>query len=83
MSLGLNELSVWFKIFKSVYNQLNMILGKEEPMVYLFSDLKIHLASWKVSKISSCWVFFNSYYTSVNVTYIANWGPNPEATLIP
>lgn len=45
MSLGLNELSVWFKIFKSVYNQLNMILGKEEPMVYLFSDLKIHLAS--------------------------------------
>lgn len=84
-SVGVNDLSVWFNNDWYIPN-LNMILDAEEPMVYLFSALKVHLAAWKVWKILSRWVvgfFFNSYDTLVNVTFIANWGPIPEAILIP
>lgn len=62
-----------------------MILDIEESMIYLFSVLKIHLIAWELSKMawSDLFIFIKSYDTLLNVTLVANWGPKPEAILIP
>ena len=49
-----------------------MILDTGEPLVYLFSHLKIHLALEKLQKCYQGVVFFNSYDTLATVTFIAN-----------
>lgn len=71
-----------FKFLKVYVPNVNINLDTEVYGLFVFS-FKNSPNCLKSFKNFIRRGFFNSYDTLVKVTFIASWGPNPEAILIP